>query len=221
MSMPDPSFYFERLYPMQDQILRSIRTLETGFYLTGGTAASRGYLHHRFSDDLDLFVNDDKRFGLWTERLIHDLARHEDWKLKVLLKEERFARLEVAAGSVVMKIELVNDVPARVGEVIEHSALGLLDTADNILANKITAAIDRNEPKDLADIWGFCCRCGLLLSSAIENAQSKAAGVFPADLARVLCSATHADWELVRWIQAPPVEQFLEDLVRLGESLIL
>jgi hypothetical protein len=221
MSMPDPSFYFEHLYPMQDQILRSIRMLETGFYLTGGTAASRGYLNHRFSDDLDLFVNDDKRFGLWTERLIHDLARHEAWDLKVLSKEERFARLEVAAGNVVMKIELVNDVPAHVGEVIEHNTLGRLDTAENILANKITAVIDRDEPKDLADIWGFCCRRGLHLSAAIESAQSKAAGVFPADLARVLCSATRTDWELVRWIQAPPLEQFLEDLVRLGESLIL
>ena len=206
---------------MQDQILGSIRMLETCFYLTGGTAASRGYLNHRFSDDLDLFVNDDKRFGLWTERLIHDLSHHENRELSVLLKEERFARLEVAAGKVTMKIELVNDVPAHVGEVIEHSTLGRMDAAENILANKITAVIDRNEPKDLADIWGFCCRGGLLLSSAIENAQSKAAGVFPADLARVLCSATRADWDLVRWIQAPPWKQFLEDLVKLGESLIL
>ncbi|MBN2004737.1 MAG: hypothetical protein JXA21_15375, partial [Anaerolineae bacterium] len=28
---------------------------------------------------------------------------------------------------------------------------------ENILANKITALIDREEPKDFADIWGFCC----------------------------------------------------------------
>jgi hypothetical protein len=219
--MTESSFYFEKLYPLQDQILRAIRPLETGFYLTGGTAASRGYLNHRFSDDLDLFVNDDNRFGLWTDRLIYDLSSHKVWSLTVLLKEERFARMEVGCGDISMKIELVNDVPSHAGQITDHGILGRLDSAENILANKITAAIDRNEPKDLADIWGFCCRRGLLLSEAISGAQNKAAGVFPADLARVLCSATRADWELIRWIDAPPAERFLADLIALGESLIL
>jgi len=45
--------------------------------------------------------------------------------------------------------------------------------------------------------------------------------LFPADLARVILSATPADWELVRWIEAPPLDVFLADLKRLGESLIL
>jgi hypothetical protein len=219
--MADKSLYFGRLYPLQDEVLRLIRNEDTGFYLTGGTAASRGYLNHRFSDDLDLFVNDDRRFGLWTERLIYSLSRSLPWKVNVLLKEERFVRLELASHDIAMKMELVNDVPARLGEVIEHSTLGRLDSPENILANKITALIDRNEPKDLADIWGFCCRLQLSLIPAIEGAQSKAAGVFPADLARVLCSSTRVDWELIRWIEAPPVEQFLADLKRLGESLIL
>ena len=64
------AFYFEVLYPFQDRVIQAIRQVDTGFYLTGGTAASRGYLQHRFSDDLDYFVNDDSRFGLWVERMI-------------------------------------------------------------------------------------------------------------------------------------------------------
>jgi hypothetical protein len=32
---------FERLYRFQDEVLRLLGELETGFYLTGGTAASR------------------------------------------------------------------------------------------------------------------------------------------------------------------------------------
>ena len=70
------------------------------------------------------------------------------------------------------------------------SVLGRIDTAVNILANKITALIDRDEAKDLADVWGLCTKMGLSLTPAIENAACKAAGVFPADLARVLCTAT-------------------------------
>jgi hypothetical protein len=91
-----------------------------------------------------------------------------------------------------------------------------LDCAENILANKITALLDREEPKDLADIWGFCQLKGLSLEEAISSAQGKAAGVFPADLARLLCSATKADWEAVRWIKAPQADEYLMDLIALG-----
>jgi hypothetical protein len=62
---------------------------------------------------------------------------------------------------------------------------------------------------------------GLSLSEGIQGARSKAAGVFPADLARILCSANRADWELVRWISAPEPERYQADLYALGESLLL
>jgi predicted nucleotidyltransferase component of viral defense system len=38
--------------------------LGTDFYLAGGTAVSRAYLHHCVSDDLDLFVKSDSRFAM-------------------------------------------------------------------------------------------------------------------------------------------------------------
>lgn len=94
-------------------------------------------------------------------------------------------RLEIAEQTGAMKLEFVNDVPAHVGEIHSHPVLGRLDSAESILANKPTALADRAEPKDLADVWGFCCRLGLPLAAALEAAHSKAAGLFPADLARV------------------------------------
>jgi hypothetical protein len=215
----NPAFYFDVLYPFQDQVIAALNKVDTGFYLTGGTAASRGYLQHRFSDDLDYFVNDDDRFGLWVERIIQ--ALNKEWQCDVLMKEERFARLNLSRKDTSLKIEMINDVPARVGDVQIHSVLGRLDSAENILANKVTALLSREEPKDLADIWGFCCQKNLSLRDAITDAQSKAAGVFPADLGRVLCSVQRADWESVRWIQAPPVETFISQLNELGESLLL
>lgn len=215
----NPAFYFDVLYPFQDNVIKVLSSADTGFYLTGGTAASRGYLQHRFSDDLDYFVNDDTRFGLWVERIIQ--ALNKDWHCDVLMKEERFARLNLVQKDITLKIEMINDVPARVGDVQNHSVLGRLDSAENILANKVTALLDREEPKDLADIWGFCCQKDLSLQAAITDAQSKAAGVFPADLGRVLCSVQKEDWEAIRWIQAPPAESFILQLYQLGESLLL
>lgn len=215
----DSAFYFDVLYPFQDRVIRVVNQADTEFYLTGGTAASRGYLQHRFSDDLDYFVNDDNRFGLWVERIIQALDK--EWTCDVLMKEERFSRLDLHQKDISLKIELINDVPARVGEVQNHSVLGRLDSAENILANKVTALLDREEPKDFADIWGFCCQKELSLQAAITGAQSKAAGVFPADLGRVLCSVQREDWESIRWIQAPPAGTFISQLNQLGESLLL
>ena len=89
----DRTFYFEILYPFQDRVLQMLSGLETGFYLSGGTAASRGYLDHRFSDDLGLFVDDDDRFGLWAARVIQGLSQQGQWRCEVSLQEERFVRL--------------------------------------------------------------------------------------------------------------------------------
>ena len=217
----DKAFYFETLYPFQDRVLQVLNEIETDFYLSGGTAASRGYLNHRFSDDLDLFVDDDARFTLWAGRVIYGLAQQSRWRSEVSLQEERFVRLALFEGETALKIELINDVPARVGRIRQHPVLGRLDSPENILANKITALIDREEPKDLADIWGFCCLMNLSLADALVGARGKAAGIFVVDLARILLSATRTDWEQVRWVDAPPAEQFVADLQALGESLIL
>lgn len=214
-----PSFYFDILYPLQNHVAAIINKADTDFYLTGGTAASRGYLNHRFSDDLDYFVNDDNRFGLWVERVIQALNR--EWKCDVLQKEERFARLSLQQKDFFLKIEMINDVPARVGEIKTHPLLGRIDSPENILANKVTALLAREEPKDLADVWGFCYQKKLSLQAAITDAQSKAAGVFPADLARVLISTNQIDWDTIRWIQAPPAETFIRQLHKLGEGLLL
>lgn len=217
MSPPD----YESLYRFQDEALGALKTIETGFYLTGGTAASRGYLHHRFSEDLDLFVNDDPRFALWGELVIERLRVSGDWGLEVVLKDPRFLRIFLKRPELVLKIELVNDVPAHVGVITDHPTLGRLDSAENILANKISALLDREEPKDLADVWGFCRHLGLSVVDALEGAQGKAAGLFAADVARVLLCATEADWQLVRWLEPPPVDLFLGDLRRLGVQLLL
>lgn len=219
--MNNASFYYDTLYPFQDVVLKVIRSVDAGLYLSGGTAASRGYLHHRFSDDLDFFANDDDRFGLWVDRIIQALVRGGDWQCQVLLREERFGRLNLIRNELALKIEMINDVPARVGAVVDHPILGYLDTAENILANKVTALLDREEPKDFADIWGFCTKMGLSLQEAITNAESKAAGVFPADLARLLCTATEADWAAVRWVSPPPVKEYRFELNALGEKLLL
>jgi len=55
-------YYTNKLYPFQDLVLKKIMQVDDTFYLTGGTALGRYYLKHRYSDDLDLFVNRENDF---------------------------------------------------------------------------------------------------------------------------------------------------------------
>jgi hypothetical protein len=215
------TFYLDHLYPFQDQVLAVLKNIDTGMYLSGGTALSRCYLNHRFSEDLDFFVNDEADFQLWADRFVQALSHSSGWDCKINQREERYFRISLQENDINLKIELINDVPSRIGKPWLHPVLGRIDTAENILANKITAVLNREAPKDLADIWGLCCNQKYSICDAIVGAQGKAAGIFPVDLARVLCSVTISDWELVQWLTPPDPDLYIQQLNDLGKSLIL
>lgn len=217
----DPSFFTDQLYPLQDKVLQVVKQEITGFYLTGGTALARGYLFHRFSDDLDFFTNLNPNFGLWCEQVAFALSKHEGWQTKVTIRQQYFMRIFVQEAGVDLKLEFVNDVPSRVGDVWDHPTLGRIDTLENMLANKLTAALNRRAAKDIADIWAMCVGRKLSIPEAITGAQSKAAGIYPVGIAEVLFNVTHADWEAVRWIAPPDPDQYICELKALAESLIL
>lgn len=216
----DPAYYLEILYPLQDKVLSEISSVETGLYLSGGTAISRGYLQHRFSDDLDIFADDSSQFRLWSSRVINRLSESAEWELNVIQREERLVRMALNSPKAVLKIEIINDVPLRLGTIKNHPVLGSLDCPENLLANKVSALMDRRESKDLADIWGLCTKLNMSLSSAIDEARGKAAGVFAPDCARVLCEASESDWEAILWQDGPTLSTFLKDIHKLGEDLL-
>lgn len=53
---------YRRLYRFQTKVLETLKPVMDSFYLTGGTALGRFYLNHRFSEDLDFFLNMDSGF---------------------------------------------------------------------------------------------------------------------------------------------------------------
>lgn len=62
-------------------------------------------------------MNDDARFGLWAQRVVQALAGSGGWHVTVVQQDARVVRLSVVGGDLVLKIEMVNDVPAHVGEL--------------------------------------------------------------------------------------------------------
>jgi len=53
---------YTNIYALQDKGLAPIFSAETTFYLTGDTCLNRFYHNRRYSDDLDLFTNENALF---------------------------------------------------------------------------------------------------------------------------------------------------------------
>ncbi|OGV98078.1 MAG: hypothetical protein A2Z59_11860 [Nitrospinae bacterium RIFCSPLOWO2_02_39_17] len=188
-------YYSNILYPLQDKAIPAFR--DSPFYLTGGTALSRGYYNHRYSDDLDYFVNYHSDFQGISELIVEKLLKtfHD---VEVDLKGEHFYRVFV--GQEKLKIELVNDVPSHIGTLISHPFLGIIDSKENILANKLTAVVDRALPKDMVDLY-FLLKNGLSIKQSLLDAHSKAAGISPLFVAKILAESNYEIIdEEIKWI---------------------
>lgn len=214
---------WKRLYSLQDAVLKCVQDAEHRFYLSGGTALGRGYCRHRYSEGLDFFVNDSSEFPLWLDRCLEAIrqgAKKIGRDFEIILREERFGRA-VVHGPEALKIEFVNDVPSRIGVPWLHPELGRLDTCENILANKITALVDRHSPKDMADIYWLCCRMELDIFVAMEGASWKAAGIFPPLVAQTLEQGLKQGVPAVYWIDAPQEDEFRQGIINLIQRIMM
>ncbi len=138
---------YRELYALQDQVLETIFTTEREFYLTGGTCLSRFYQAKRFSDDLDFFANDSPRFAFALRNI--RTALRDSHEIMVEVETKNFLRISVDGR---LQVDFVNDVPNRLKDPVVTQQNYLIDNIENLLANKITAVIGRDNPKDVFDI---------------------------------------------------------------------
>ena len=106
--MPDKSYY-NRLYAFQDQIMNMVQRQGVDFYLTGDMALSRCYLNHRYSDDLDFFINQASDYKKQAERVVTAI-RHDNIKIEIGTASESFIRITVLKGRMHLIIDFVNYV---------------------------------------------------------------------------------------------------------------
>ena len=208
-------YYSKVLYPIQDKVIRLFK--DTPFYISGGTALSRGYYNHRYSDDLDYFVNDHTDFLRIAERQINKLGGAFN-DLTVVAKDRNFVRVFVSPER--LKIEIINDVPSHIASFVNHSILGIIDSKENILANKLTALIDRTLPKDIVDIY-FLLKDGLDIKKALVDAESKAAGIAPLLVAKILFDFDYTilDTE-IKWVEPIDSLTIRGLLTKISEKIV-
>lgn len=187
-------------------------------YLTGGTALSREYLHHRYSDDLDFFWNDEADFAREAEGIVRILRDQEYDSVEVGLTTPAFVRITVSLRDVDLKIDLVNDVPVRTGVAAEGMLFPRVDNMLNILTNKLTA-LPRQEVKDIVDIVCISRTCAFNWMEMVTEARRKDMWVDELDISSLLAGFNTQSFTDVKWLQPPDYDLLASDLRQLAKDL--
>jgi hypothetical protein len=199
-------YYQNTLYPIQNKVLKIVETLPVEFYLTGGTTLSRVFLHHRYSDDLDFFVNGAADFKIQVNKVIKAFTG-AGLNIETAVADEGFARIFVFEAENSLKVDFVNDVPFRSGTTSVTPFFKRTDNLLNILSNKVTA-LGRHAPKDVVDIVYICETLRFNWENILNDASEKDLWVNPVNVAEVLEQFPVEKLKEIVWIITPPSNEW-------------
>ena len=223
-------YYTDYLYPLQSGIIRKIGETGFPFYLTGGTALSRGYFHHRYSDDLDFFVNNDNNYSVYVRDIINALLQYQEKSDFIIDKNnivagEYYTKIMIIKktgdyNTIHLQVDLINDTAVHFGEITMHKELGKIDNVRNILSNKITA-LYRLEPKDVVDIWIISRESDFLWPRVFAEAKEKELGVDPVSVSAIIRDFPVGFLDTIKWNMDINKEKIAEDLKLISEDILL
>lgn len=211
---------YNKLYQLQDKFLSWWLSLGLPFYLTGGTALGRFYLNHRFSDDLDFFTNANAQYTNSIAELNRKIKDRFEVNMQQSLFADDFTRLFITEDDHFLKIELVNDIEYYAGKTTPYK-YGFIDTPLNILSNKLTALVGRDEPKDIFDIIHISTNYSFNWMAVFYHAKQKAT-INELDVEQRLASFP-VEWLVnVNWLTTPiNLEQYRNSLNTIANDFLL
>jgi len=204
-------------------VLSVISRSGTDFFLTGGTALSRAYYNHRYSDDLDFFLSQSQTYDEQVDRVLAVLREGGFvWDAR-----ENFIRAKdftsLAAGyedsEIRLKLDFVNDVAPHFGGIRETALFCRTDSVRNILSNKLSA-VSRYEPKDVADIWAIARHESIDWAEIIGEAGQKEAGLDVPRTCGVIRSMPQSAFESIAWVEKPDWKAFCDDIGRVALDML-
>lgn len=171
------------LTPLQREVLTKIFNqswIRERFYLTGGTALSAYYLHHRYSDDLDFFTHQADLEPV--AGVMRSVCEEGGWRLTAEGSSPTFRRFLVERH---LRVDFVSDVEFRVGAPVLKEG-HMVDAVKNIAVNKVTAIFGRLDVKDYVDLYMLLEREPWDLWELLALARQKDGGLEPFRWAGVL-----------------------------------
>jgi hypothetical protein len=203
-------------------VLEIINNLDVDFYLTGGTALSRFYLNHRYSDDLDFVSYKDPYFGDYIQK-ITDSLMDNNYEVKPYGISSTFATLHIfdinEKSKKKLNLDFINEKSSvHFGDFYSSEKFSKIDNMRNILSNKISI-ISRQEPKDIADIWFICKNLDFRWEDIIYEAGEKR---LTEEIFVVECLRTFQFEKLsnIKWIKPVNIEKFKPDCDIIIENII-
>jgi len=217
MNTPE-RYYQAKLFPLQDDVLRLIQDINVAFYLTGGTALSRCYFNHRYSDDLDFFVNANPDFKTQCNKVIHRLKEEPDWNLELGTVADTFIRIMLEKEGALLKIDFVNDVAFHWGGVETCSIFHRVDNWRNILSNKL-CALSRRDVKDITDILFIAQIYEFSWQEVLAEAKQKDLWVDPLETCKIIKEFPLQLFDTIQWICPVNLEELNVMVHRIHDDI--
>lgn len=140
-------------YDLQNIVLDHVFSCNNSFYLTGGTALNRFYIPTRVSEDLDFFTSEIPLFYEFYNEIVESLSKI--LYVKTIVQERDFHRILVSKEDTKLQVDFVNDRVYRYGKSKLYKNMRL-DNLVDILSNKLTVILNREDSKDIIDIISIC-----------------------------------------------------------------
>jgi hypothetical protein len=201
------------LSPLQYDLLVLLKEIP-GSYVSGGTALA-GYLGHRRSLDIDIFVANVEDIEI-ASTVSKSVAATHGMKLSELQRYAGFRRYRVDRGEESTLLDFVHEPVVQIVPVEEKPIRDgvRVDSLDDLTANKLCSVLGRSEVKDLVDLY-FLADSGVDVLSYVAAAHAKDGGMEPATLAFVLRQMPTDPGELLmlRDIDSAALSDFRDGLV--------
>jgi Nucleotidyl transferase AbiEii toxin, Type IV TA system len=197
---------------LQTELLESFFQRETRFFLTGGAALAGFWLGHRRTEDLDLFTTSDVLDE--GDDALREASREIGAAVESVQVSPTFRRRLVRRGDESVIVDLVrDDAPQGEAGKVKRGDV-VLDSAEEILANKLCALLERAEVRDLVDVL-FLERAGLRVEKALPLAARKDGAVSAAQLAWILSTMRiGSDARIPGDVSAATLREFVSSLER-------
>lgn len=151
------------------------------FYWTGGTLLAYHYFNHRRSEDLDFFTNEEfsyEEVNKWA-KMFQEAAKFTKYTYKKVFDRWEY----LFENKEILRIEFVYYNSDRKTLVKREKVQGIyIDSLEDIGANKLVATVERNEPKDLFDMFFIIKKGKISPQKIIKLANEKFGTRFGEDL---------------------------------------
>ena len=167
----------EILTPFHLKVLRVFASLEESraFYFTGAMALSAYHLHHRLSEDIDIFCPEENLIPIVARKLTSAFER-EGIQVQVVRSFGSFWEAVLSEGDDAIRFQLAYDTPFHLAEFTEHGGVRV-HSLDDLAAGKLLALFGRAEERDFIDVYLLVREKGYTLDRIVELARAKDPGV--------------------------------------------